>query len=191
MKPEHLLGLIVALMLTACQAGDDRSATAPGGSSIIGDGDAATASANIPDPCALFPKADLESAVGWELREGRREYSTEGSTCTFRRQQGMAATRVFPDPPLPQSTGFSSMTIGASVADQEAVAEIRKLDPDAFDDVPNLGDEAYFLGPNLLHVRVGNRGFSVRINTNPGSEADGKVRTVILALGRTGADRLR
>ena len=39
-------------------------------------------------------------------------------------------------------------------------------------DVPGVGDDAYLNGPDLLFVRVGNRGFSVRIYTDAGTDAN-------------------
>ena len=152
---------------------------------------AASASAEIPDACTFFSKAELEKAVGQELRDGEPQSAQDGSTCRFRKQLGINATKTFPDPALPASLGFTSMTISTSPHDPEAVAEIRELDPEAFENVPGVGDDSYFLGPNLLHVNVGRRGFSVRIDPDATSAEDrAKVRDVILALGRTGAARL-
>jgi hypothetical protein len=46
-------------------------------------------------------------------------------------------------------------------------------------------------GGDMLYVRVGNLGFSLRIYTNAGNEADwARVREVMLKLGRLGASRL-
>jgi hypothetical protein len=149
------------------------------------------AAVEVPDACTFFAKADLESAVGWELREAEPENVPDGSVCNFDIQRGIDTTRTFPNPALPRSIGFSSVVIGISAADPEAVAEIRQLDPAAFEDVAGLGDDAYYLGPNLLHVRVGDRSFSVRINSDASSEADvAKVRAVILALARSGVSKL-
>ena len=83
------------------------------------------------------------------------------------------------------------MTVSTSAYDSKAVAEIRQLDPSAFEDVPNVGDNSYYLGSNLLHVHVGKRGFSLRIEPEARSPADkSKVREVMLGLARAGASRL-
>jgi hypothetical protein len=150
-----------------------------------------SASTQIPDACTFFAKAELEAAVGQELRDGEPQSAQEGSTCRFRKQFGSKAAKAFPDPALPASLGFTSMTIATSPHDPDAVAQIRELDPEAFDGVPGLGDDSYFLGPNLLHVNVGRRGFSVRIDPDARSAEDrANVRDAILALGRSGAARL-
>lgn len=153
----------------------------------------ATAAAEPLDACTFISKAELETAIGAELKEGEPQSvpSAAESQCRFKRQLGIRATRSFPNPAIPASVGFTGITISTSPADPAAVAEIRALDPGAFEDVPGLGDQAYYLGPNLLHVRVGNRGFSIRIEPQAQSPDDqAKVREVMLGLARTGASRL-
>ena len=182
---------IAALLLaaSACGAGDGGSNSAVAGTA---EDNVAGAAANIPDACTFFAKAELENALGIGLRDGEPQSVAEPneSSCRFRRQLGRDATRTFPNP-LPASAGFTSLTISASPADPAAVAEIRELDPGAFEDVPGLGDDAYYLGPALLHVRVGQRGFSIRIEPEASSEGDrAKVREAMIALARAGASRL-
>lgn len=177
-----------ALALAGC--GEQAAAPGPNAAEANAAG-AATASAEIPDACTFFSRAELEAALGHELRDGEPQSTQDGSSCRFRKQLGSKATRAFPNPALPASLGFTSLTIATSPHDPAAVAEIRGLDPDAFDAVPGLGEDSYFLGPNLLHVTVGRRGFSVRIEPEARSADDAaKVREVMLALGRTGAPRL-
>jgi hypothetical protein len=131
--------------------------------------------------------------VGWELKDGEPQSVPDESEsqCEFERQLGRNATKSSPNPAVPSSVGLTSVTISTSPADPEAVAQIRELDPAAFDDVPGLGDDAYFLGPNLLHVRVQKRSFSIRVNPEAQSPADqAKVREIMVALAKTGASRL-
>ncbi|HET7708806.1 MAG TPA: hypothetical protein VFK50_04630 [Sphingomicrobium sp.] len=183
-----LTATALALALAGCGAQDP----APGANAAESNaGTGAAASAKIPDACTFFTKAELEAALGQELRDGEPQSAQDGSICRFRKQLGNKATRTFPNPALSASLGLTSVTIATSPHDPEAVAEIRELDPDAFDAVPGLGDDSYFLGPNLLHVNVGRRGFSVRIDPEARSAEDtAKVREAILGLGRTGASRL-
>jgi hypothetical protein len=55
-----------------------------------------------------------------------------------------------------------------------------------------LGDAAFYNGLDMLYVRVGSRGFSVRLYTDAQDEADrARVRDVMMTLGRTGASKLR
>ena len=181
------------LMLSGCgggDAGDNSQAAAPAGAPEAG---TTTASAEPLDACTFIPKAELETAIGAELKEGEPQSvpSAAESQCRFKRQLGIRATKTFPNPAVPASVGLTGITISTSPADPAAVAEIRALDPGAFEDVPGLGDQAYYLGPNLLHVRVGNRGFSIRIEPQAQSPEDqARVRDVMLGLARTGASRL-
>ena len=179
-----IFAFLAAAALTGC--GNEMGPAGPETSN------ASVAAVDIPDACTFFSKAELETAVGTELRDGEAQSVQEGSSCSFRKQLGRDATRSIPGSPLPASLGFNSVTISTAPYDPTAVAEIRELDPSAFDTVPNVGDDAYFLGPNLLHVRVGNRGFSVRMEPEAQSPDDqAKVRVVMLALGRMGATRLQ
>lgn len=184
-----IVAAAAALASTGCGSKDDPASNM---ATTIGAGDnMTTAAAEFPDACTFLSRAELESMVGWELREGKPEEVPGGSSCTFKTQLGKDVTRTFPNPALPRSIGMTSVTISTSPADPEAVAEIRRLDPGAFEDVPGLGDDAYYLGPDLLHVRVGQKAFSVRINSSARSEGDvAKVRAAILALARTGVERL-
>lgn len=186
-----MMSVVAALAASACGSGNQAGSNT-GQVREAGDNGAVAAVA-VPDACTFFARAELESAIGSELREGEPQSVADQSesSCRFRKQLGSKAARTFPDPALPGSLGFDSVTVSTSSADPEAVAEIRKLDPAAFEDAPGVGDDAYFLGPALLHVRVGNRGFSLRINPDPQSLDDqAKVREVMLALAKTGASRL-
>ena len=145
----------------------------------------------VPDACSFFGRAELESIVGWELREGDPEEVPAGSACDFEAPPGSAVTRSFPDPALPRSVGFSSLTINTHPSNAKNFAEMRQTPGASVTDVPGVGDDAYFNGPDLLFVRVGNRGFSVRIYTDAGTDADRvRVREVMVKLGQLGASRL-
>jgi hypothetical protein len=176
-----------ALLLAACDGGGGTGSTFATPQDAHGN---VAVAADVPDACTFIPKAELEAAVGWELREGEPQSVPDGSSCEFRKQLGSRATKSFPNPAIPNTVGFTSLTISISPVDPDAVAEVRRLAPAEFEDVPGLGDAAYFLGPDL-HVRVRNRGFGLRINPDAQSPDDqAKVRKVLLALGRTGTARL-
>jgi hypothetical protein len=181
------------LALTGC-GGGDAGGNSEGAAPAGGQGASTIAASAEPlDACTFIPKAELETAIGAELKEGEPQSvpSAAESQCRFQRQLGIRATRSFPNPAIPASVGFTGITISTSPADPESVAEIRALDPGAFEDVPGLGDEAYYLGPNLLHVRKASRSFSIRIEPQAQSPDDqAKVREVMLGLARSGASRL-
>lgn len=146
----------------------------------------------MPDACAFFARAELEANVGWELRDGEKEDAPPGfSSCDFAMPPQMSITRTFPNPPLPQSVGFSSLMINTHPSDASRFASARQQLGAAVKEVSGVGDAAYFNGPNQLHVRVGNRGFSLRIYTRASTDADwATVREVMLTLGRLGASKL-
>jgi hypothetical protein len=180
------------LILTGCgRSGSDEVAL---------DETPATASANtppamtaeVPDACTFFSRAELEEIVGWELREGEPEDAPVGSSaCDFESPPLMYVTRTFSDPALPQSVDFSSLMINTHPSDAKGFAEFREMLGAEGEDVPGIGDGAYFYGPDLLYVRVADRGFSMRIYTNAGTDADwARVRDVMLTLARLGASRL-
>ena len=190
MKYRVLLALAALSTLAGCGSSDQSTGAASESGATPAGG--ASVSAELPDACTFFTRAELETALGHELREGEPQSAQDGSICRFRKQLGSKATKTFPNPALPASLGFTSLTIATSPHDPEAVAEIRGLDPDAFEAVPGLGDDSYFLGPSLLHVNVCKRGFSVRVEPEANSaEGQAKVREIMLALGRTGVSRLR
>lgn len=188
-----IISLAAAFAASACGGGGGDSGSNNMATGVGSSGNAAAAAVDVPDACTFFAKAELESAIGWELKDGEPQPVPDQSEsqCEFERQLGSRTTKSFPNPAIPGSVGFTSVTVSTSPADPEAVAQVRELDPAAFEGVPGLGDDAYFLGPNLLHVRVGSRSFSLRINPEAQSPDDqAKVREVTLALARTGASRL-
>ena len=188
---QPLCAMTAAFLLAACDGGGEAASNTanPQGA----EHNAAVAAIDVPDSCTFLSKAELESAIGAELRDGEPQSvpSASESQCQFKRKLGSEATKSFPNPAVPASVGFTSVTVSTSPADPQAVAQIRELDPGAFEGVPGLGDDAYFLGPNLLHTRVGSRSFSLRVEPEAQSPGDrGRVREVMLGLARTGASRL-
>ena len=186
----YTIPFAVVLISAGCGgAPDDKAGDAPPAAAGRA---AAAATGPVPDACTFFTRAELEANVGWELRDGDREDATPGSSsCDFEMPPGMYRTRTFPNPPLPQSVGFSSLKVNTYPADPGDFASARELLGPDYEEVSGVGDAAYFHGSDLLHVRVGNRGFSMRIYTNASTAADqAKVREVMLTLGRLGASKL-
>jgi len=190
-RTSHGIPFVVLLFVTGCGGAPDEQradATPPAAASSI----SAEPSGPVPDACTFFTRAELEANVGWELRDGEKEDAPPGlSSCDFEMPPQMSITRTFPNPPLPRSVDFSSLVINTHPADAAVFASARQQLGAAVEEVSGVGDAAYFNGPNQLHVRVGNRGFSLRIYTNASTAADlAKVREVMLTLGRLGASKL-
>jgi len=185
----YLISFTALVVSVACGGSGTQSAAGekpPAASSSA----AADSTVKAPDACAFFSRAELEKTVGWELREGESEDAPPGfSICDFETPPLMHVTRTFPNPAL-QSVGFSSLTINTHPSDPQRFAQFRQTLGAGAEEVPGIGDGAYFNGPDLLYVRVGKLGFSVRIYTNAGTDADrGRVREVMFTLGKMGAAR--
>lgn len=155
---------------------------------------AATSTATVPQACTLFTRSELEPFVGWKLDEGNPRDAQPGAfncdfkTPTYSRQE-------LPNPPLPKSVGFGSLTINTHTADPKAFEDFRKTLGASAHDAPGIGDGAYFYGSDMLYVRVGNRGFSLRIYTDTDtdelSDADkALVRDVMMKIAKAGASKL-
>jgi hypothetical protein len=154
---------------------------------------AVAAAASVPDACTFIPKTELEALLGWELREGKRRDMPPGlSQCDFETPPQMYVTRRFNNPPLPEAAGFSSVTITTNPTSPETFAESRRLMQADAEDVPGIGDAAYFNGPAMIYVRVGNRGFSIRLHVNAPSTAAGRarLREVISSLAHAAVAKL-
>ena len=84
------------------------------------------------------------------------------------------------------------MTITTNPTSPNTFAESRRLMQADAEDVPGIGDGAYLYGPAMIYVRVGNRGFSIRLHVNTPSTAAGRtrLREVMLSLARAGVAKL-
>lgn len=147
----------------------------------------------VPDACTFFDRDWLERAVGWELRDGDPDDMPPGMyACDFETPPLMYVTREYPDPPLPASVGFSSVTVSTHPSNPEQFEEFRKTLGQAASNAPGIGDAAYFYGFDMLYVRVGNRGFSLRIYTDAQTDEDrARVGNVLQEVAREGARKLR
>jgi hypothetical protein len=181
-----------AAEVVATTAGDTKTADGEV-SRITSSSSAPTATGNIPNACTFFSHAELESAVGWQLRAGKAKDAPPGTfECSFEKPQDMYITKTYPNPPIPKSADFTSLTVHTHPVDPKRFAEFRKNLGAAAEDVPGIGDGAYFYGPNLLYVRVGESGFSLRTYTSATSAADkARVREATLSLAKLGASKLR
>ena len=186
-----LPSVIAVCLLASCSG--DKDAAESGATTAEGPASAgATAQADIPNACTFFTRDELEKSVGWELNEGEPQTAPPPSSeCSFESPPKMYVTRTFPDPPLPEATGFSSVTVNTHATSEKSFEEFRTLMSGRFEEVPGLGDRSYFYGFDMLYVRVGNRGFSIRMYTEASSDADkDRVKSVLKSLAQTGVARL-
>lgn len=133
-------------------------------------GSGVAADADVPEACSFFTRDEIAEAVGLAIQEEveQEELPDGASECTYR-------------------TPSSRVVIVTNPSNPDEFAEFIELFvPDA-EEIAGIGDAAYFNGPNLLYVRVGDRGFSVRINDDLG---DG-LRPAMLALAEAGAAKLQ
>lgn len=167
---------------TAAEAPPTPAATSPVAEAVVA----------VPDACTFLDRTRIEQIVGRELREGRAKDAPPGfSECDFETPPQMYVTRTFPNPALDQSSGFSSLKINTHPVKLQNFSEMRQALGAAAEDVRGVGDGAFFNGPNLLYVRVGERGFSLRIYADPVTDADrARVREVMLSLAALGAAKL-
>jgi hypothetical protein len=184
-----LAGLLV---LPGCDRSANNEAALDEAPAAVSNHTPPAAVAKVPDACTFFSRAELEEIIGWELREGEPEDVPVGSSsCDFESPPLMYVTRTFSDPALPQSVDFSSLMINTHPSNAAGFEEFRQMLGAGVEDVPGIGDSAYFNGPDLLYVRVGDRGFSIRIYTNASTDADwARIRDVMLTLARLGESRL-
>lgn len=181
-----------AVLLTAANRDRADANTAVGETTSVTSMSAFATQPTVPNACTFFSHSELESAVGWQLRDGKAKDASPGTfECDFVTPPAAYVTKKFPNPPIPESAGFSSLKVHTHPSDPKRFAEGRKLLGAAAEDVPGIGDAAYFNGPNLLYVRVGNRAFSLRTYTDARSDADkARVRDVTLKLAKLGASKL-
>ena len=146
------------------------------------------------DACTFIPKAELEKLVGYELRDGRPKDASPGlSQCAFQTPPGASVTRKFDNPALPAAAGFDSITVTTFPTTAATFAQSRKLAQADATDVPGIGDGAYLNGPAMIFVRVGSRGFSIRVYVNTPTTDGGRarLREVMVSLARAGVGRVK
>jgi hypothetical protein len=179
------------LLLSAC--GEAPQANGAGNLSESGTRPDSPASTPVPDACTFIPKAELERLVGRELRDGDRNDAPPGfSQCDFETPTGSATSRTFDNPPLPEAAGFSAITITTHPTSAQTFAQSRQAIGAAAEQVPGIGEAAYFEGPGTIHVRVGEHGLGIRLHVSePGTQTGREtLRNVMLSLARVGAEKL-
>ena len=164
----------------------------PGAALLMAANRAPTTQASVPNACTFFSHSELESAVGWQLRDGKAKDAPPGTfECDFVTPPLAYVTKTFPNPPIPKSAGFSSIKVHTHPSTPKTFIEGRKILGAAAEDVPGIGDAAYFNGPNLVYVRVGDRAFSLRTYTDANTASDkARVRDATLNLAKLGAAKL-
>ena len=182
------LGLLLLLSASGGSAAENPARKNPSAAS-----ERLPAGSAVPDACAFIPKAELESLIGRELRDGKRRDMSPGLfQCDFETPPQMYVKRRFANPPLPEAAGFSSVTITTNPSSPATFAESRRVMQASAEDVSGIGDGAFFNGPAMIYVRVGIRGFSIRLHVNPPATEAGqkRLREVMLSLARAGAAKL-
>ena len=146
------------------------------------------------DACAFIPKAELEKLVGRELRDGvKKDAAPPMSQCSFTTPPDAYVTRRFENPALPAAAGFDSLTVTTFATTVPTFAESRKTMGAGSPEIPSVGDGAFLSGPAMIFVRVGTRGFSIRLYVNAPTTDAGRARLqdVMLSLARAGVTRLK
>jgi hypothetical protein len=185
--------LAVALLYAGCSNGKaDANGAAVAAEKTVSAAPEDLSGVKAPDACTFISRAELESVVGWELREGKTKDAVPGEfECDFTHPPAAYVTRTFPNPAVPETAGFSSVKIHTNPVSASQFAEFRKEIGARGEDVAGIGDGAYFYGINLIYVRVGNKGFSVRMYIDPQTDADrAAIKNSMLALAKLGASKL-
>ena len=115
------------------------------------------------------------------------------SQCSFTTPPGASITRQFENPALPAAAGFDSLTVTTFATTVATFAESRKMMGAGSPEIPGVGDGAFLSGPAMIFVRVGTRGFSVRVYVNAPTTDAGRARLqeVMLTLARAGVAKLK
>jgi hypothetical protein len=192
------IALVIGMAATACAGGGEPAGTPASSESQGAAGSTPAAQAgdvrvDVPDACTFIAKADLESLVGRELRDGERRDAPSGeSQCGFATPPELYVTRRFDNPALPGASGFSAMTVTTNATSAAQFEASRKLMASDAPPVPDVGDAAFFATPAMVYVRVGTRAFSIRVHVNAPTTENGKtrLREVMLGLARAGAAKL-
>ena len=185
----------LALLGAACGGGDDTAASgsdrttateADGGSET--DDDTNEAGGDVPDACSLFDVEEISAAIGREVGPGEPENTPDdASSCRFETLVGLSTSTTYDDPAIAESF-LGSVTVSTARSSAEEFDELEEMLGDEAEAETGIGDDAYFWGENILYVRVGGRGLTVRIEAD---EADGAaVRAAVVQLGELGASRL-
>ena len=189
-----LIPVSVFLASAGCSSKTDSTpaAAAAGESSTASSAATDLSKVQVPDACTFIPREELEAAVGWQLREGEAKDASPGFySCDFTMPPGMSRTKSFPNPPIPESAGFGSLIVNTNPVTESGFAESRRLIGAKGEDVQGVGDAAYFNGPDMIYVRVGNKGFSIRIYADAQADSDkAKVREALLSLAKLGVTKL-
>jgi hypothetical protein len=196
-----IIPVIALLLVTGCggdSAPDPASDAVPGadeGAAVSDQGTAPETEAvvEVPDACVLFDRMELEQTLGWELYDPDPDDMPPGLyACSFGSPPLFYATRKYPDPALPESIGFSSLNINTHPSTIESFEEFREMIGEAGEDVPGIGDGAYFYGYDMIYGRVGGKGFSMRIYTAADTDEErALVREMMLTLARKAAAKLQ
>lgn len=189
----RLVAVVIAasVLLAACGGGNGGTEVA-GGSAELPDAESddavAGAPQDLPDACLFLTHEEISTAVGRELGEGEPQTMVEGmSECRFKTATGMEATESYDDPVIPE-TALGSVTVAVNASNPEEFDLFEESLGAEAEAVSGIGDDAYFWGSNLLYVRVGERGFSIRIDADGADEQ--RMRDAILVLAEAGVERL-
>ena len=190
-----MMGVVATLVFAACSnGGSDDSASEPSAGDAAAAGSVEQAAAvAVPDACSFMSREEMARIIGRELREGERNSQAEGlSECDFSTPPGLYVTTTYPDPALPEASGFSSVTVNTHPTTTQSFREFRDMIGSRGEDVAGVGDGAYFNGPAMLYARVGNAGFSIRLHVNQPETAGGRarLRATMLELAQLGVARL-
>lgn len=182
------LAFAAALLLAAC--GGDKGAqpaNESGNLSDAGSGDASSdvAAQEVPDACTFLDREGISAAIGRELQEGEPQPTAGGaSECRFETALGMEASTSYEDPVVPE-TASASVVINTHPSNAEEFDLFQESLGSEAEVATGVGDDAYFWGPNLIYVRVADRGFSLRINADESD--DQALRAALLGLATAGA----
>lgn len=163
-----IFSLLAAVSVAAC--GDDAgSRNSSAGTTIVED-DRTSSRADVPDACTFFSKDEIEAALGTRIQDGELEQAPENtSTCRF--------------------GGIANVTINTYATSESEFADFYELNSGDATTVNGLGDDAFVIGDVLLHVRVGDLAFSIRINDEQHQVDD--VEQARVSLAESGVRKLQ
>jgi hypothetical protein len=166
------LVLVVALSITACggdsMSGDTEHGAGTEAGAAPEDASGGAAATDVPEACAFLTRDEIAEIIDKDVGEGEPEQQPGGAFgCRYR-------------------TPTSNVMVSTHRSDPAEFDEFRNMIGQEAEVVDGIGDSAYFWGPNLMYVRVGNLGFSLRINEELGD----RLRPAMLALAEQGAAKL-